>query len=116
MLIAVDFDGTIVPDKFYPDRPITEELPLAIRTLNDLADLGHVIVIWTLRDSSRMLPNRSFQLMVEFLRSRGFTRYHTCCNYKIVHKLPADLFIEDKVVGGFPGWDKVREHFKLPKI
>jgi hypothetical protein len=116
MLIAVGFDGVIVPDIFLPDKDITEEMPGAIRTLNDLADLGHTIVLWTSRDSQRILPSRSFNIMLEFLKKSGFTRFHTGCSYRVINKIPADLFIDDKVIGGFPGWDQVRCALKLPRI
>lgn len=43
MLIAVDFDGTIVEHE-YPK--IGKEIPFAIDTLIELANEGHRIVLW----------------------------------------------------------------------
>jgi hypothetical protein len=115
MLIAVDFDGTIVPDHFFPHKEITESFPGAIRTLNDLADAGHTIILWTLRDSYGQ-KDRSLKLAVDFLVKNGFRRFGLMSSFQSMVKPPADVFIEDKVVGGFVGWDKVREFFKLPRI
>ena len=47
MVIAVDFDGTIVEHR-YPS--IGEELPFAIDTLRKLAEEGHRLILWTVRE------------------------------------------------------------------
>ncbi len=46
MLIAVDFDGTVVEHRF-PE--IGKELPFATDTLRRLIDDGHRLVLWTVR-------------------------------------------------------------------
>ncbi len=46
MIIAVDFDGTIVEHE-YPE--IGEEVPLAIDTLKELHSNGHQLILWTVR-------------------------------------------------------------------
>ena len=58
MVIAVDFDGTIVEHK-YPK--IGKEIPFAIDTLRQLADEGHKLILWTSRDGD---------LLDEALRSK----------------------------------------------
>ena len=47
MVIAVDFDGTIVEHR-YP--AIGKELPFAIETLQKLASEGHRLILWTVRE------------------------------------------------------------------
>ena len=47
MIIAVDFDGTIVEHR-YP--AIGRELPFAIETLKKLAKEGHRLILWTVRE------------------------------------------------------------------
>ena len=46
MIIAVDFDGTIVQHK-YPH--IGAEIPFAIESLLELQKEGHQLILWTYR-------------------------------------------------------------------
>ena len=62
MLIAVDFDGTIVEHE-YPK--IGKEIPFAIDTLIALANEGHRIVLWTVREGQLLTD------AVEFCSKRG---------------------------------------------
>ena len=48
MIIAVDFDGTIVEHK-YPK--IGKEIPFAIATLKHLQQDGHWLILWTVREN-----------------------------------------------------------------
>lgn len=47
LIIAVDFDGTIVEHK-YP--AIGEEIPYAFVVLRELQEAGHKLILWTFRD------------------------------------------------------------------
>ena len=47
MIIAVDFDGTIVEHR-YPE--IGRELPFAIETLKTLQREGHRLILWSVRE------------------------------------------------------------------
>ena len=47
MIIAVDFDGTIVTHQ-YP--AIGEELPFATETLKQLIADGHQLILWSVRE------------------------------------------------------------------
>ena len=62
MIIAVDFDGTIVEHR-YP--AIGRELPFAIETLKKLAKEGHRLILWTVREG------RLLEEAVQFCRERG---------------------------------------------
>lgn len=103
MIIAVDFDGTIVEHR-YPD--IGPEKPFAIDTLKLLASERHQLILWTVREGD--LLNEA----VEFCRARGLEFYAVNSNYpeeKTSHgnysrKLKADLFIDDRNLGGLPDW------------
>jgi hypothetical protein len=109
MKIAVDFDGTIVEHK-YP--AIGEELLFAIETIKELQRLQHLIILWTFR------AGKELDEAVEFCRQRGLEFYAINKNYpeeefdnSISRKLNADLFIDDRNIGGFPGWNVVWEIF-----
>ena len=62
MIIAVDFDGTIVEHR-YPS--IGKEYPFAIETLRKLTEEGHRLILWTVREGQYLDD------AVEFCRSRG---------------------------------------------
>ena len=49
MIIAVDFDGTIVEHK-YP--AIGKEIPFAFETLRKLQTEHHKLILWSVREAS----------------------------------------------------------------
>ena len=95
MIIAVDFDGTIVMDDF-PD--IGYPVPNAINTIQKLIDNDHKIVLWTAR-SGKYLDEA-----VEFLRDEGITLWGINSNptqhkWSSSPKAHCDMFIDDKAFG-----------------
>ncbi len=103
MIIAVDFDGTIVTHE-YPK--IGKEIPFAITTLKKLQDdFQHLLILWTVREGQEL------EDAVQFCRERGLEFYAVNSNYPDVipgdtqpRKLKADLFIDDRNLGGLPDW------------
>ena len=103
MIIAVDFDGTIVEHK-YPS--IGEELPFATSTLRMLASQQHRLILWTVR------RGRLLEEAVEWCKSRGVEFYAVNKNFpeemmegeNCFGKINADLFIDDRNLGGLPDW------------
>lgn len=103
MIIAVDFDGTIV-EHAYPS--IGDEIPFAIETLKKIQDEGeHQLVLWTVREGELL------QEAVEYCRKKGLEFYAVNKDYpeeeydiRTNRKLKADLFIDDRNVGGLPDW------------
>ena len=103
MIIAVDFDGTIVEHK-YP--AIGKEIPFAIDTLKKLVQERHQLILWSVREGDML------EEAVQFCRERGLEFYAVNTNYpeeKDSHqhfsrKLKADLFIDDRNLGGLPDW------------
>lgn len=92
MIIAVDFDGTIVKHKF---PLIGEEREEAIGSLKELQSKGHKIIIWTCREDRYLIE------MCEWLKSRGFTPDAVNENYDKNlgfgnHKIYADIYIDDR--------------------
>ena len=106
MTIAVDFDGTIVEHR-YP--AIGPEKPFAIDTLKYLSAKRHKLILWTVREGE--LLNEA----VAYCKSRGLEFYAINKNYpeeKPTHegysrKLQADLFIDDRNLGGLPDWGEI---------
>lgn len=109
MVIAVDFDGTIVEHR-YPS--IGKELPFAIDTLRKLAEEGHRLILWTVREGQYLDD------AVEFCRTRGLEFYAVNRDYPeeekehnqhFTRKLKADLWIDDRNLGGLPDWGTIYE-------
>ena len=105
MIIAVDFDGTIVEHRF---PAIGKELPFAIETLKALQKKQHQIILWTYRAGKKL------DEAVEFCEKRGIEFYAINKSYpeeefdeSVSRKINADLFIDDRNVGGFPGWGEI---------
>lgn len=105
-VIAVDFDGTIVEHK-YP--AIGKEMLFAFATLKALQQKGHKLILWTFRSG------RTLEEAVEFCRKNGIEFYAVNKNYPeevfdeatISRKVNADVFIDDRNVGGFIGWSEI---------
>jgi hypothetical protein len=131
MIIAVDFDGTIVTHE-YPN--IGKEIPFAIDTLKRLQQSpDNLLVLWTVREGVELKE------AVEYCRNKGLEFYAINSNYpeeSAEHpeprKLKADLFIDDRNLGGLPDWgviyrmimngkffdpitNEIEPEYKLPK-
>lgn len=104
-VIAVDFDGTVVEHK-YP--AIGKEMLFAFATLKELQKKGHKLILWTFRAGVPLTE------AVEFCKKNGVEFYAVNKNYPeenyddtISRKINADIFIDDRNVGGFIGWSDV---------
>lgn len=106
MTIAVDFDGTIVEHK-YP--AIGAPIPFAIETLIKLREERHKLILWSVREGDLL------DEAVEYCRERGLEFYAVNGNYPeetnehktFSRKLQADLFIDDRNLGGLPDWGMI---------
>lgn len=103
--IAVDFDGTIV-EHAYP--LIGKEQLFAFQTLTQLNKMGARLILWTFR------CGKELDEAVEYCRKNGVEFYAINKNYPeevydetISRKIDADIYIDDKNVGGFPGWSEI---------
>jgi len=103
--IAVDFDGTIVEHR-YPE--IGKEMLFAFRTLKELEKRGARLILWTFR------TGKELDEAVEYCRNNGIEFYAINKNYPeevpdelVSRKIDADIYIDDKNIGGFPGWSEI---------
>ncbi|MDB4297475.1 hydrolase [Flavobacteriaceae bacterium] len=108
-IIAIDFDGTIVKDA-YPK--IGETQIFAFETMKKMQKEGYRLILWTLREGSKL------QEAVDFCKENGINFYAVNKNYpeeildsKTLRKIQADIFIDDRNIGGFFGWGKI--HIEL---
>lgn len=112
MVIAIDFDGTIVEHK-YPK--IGEEIPFAIDTLKELINDGHRLILWTVREGILL------EDAVNWCRDRGIEFYAVNKDYPeeekhknnhFSRKIKADMFIDDRNFGGLPDWGTIYNMIK----
>jgi hypothetical protein len=103
--IAVDFDGTIVEHEF---PCIGKEKLFAFQTLKELEKMGARLILWTFR------AGKELDEAVEYCRENGIEFYAVNKNYPeeifdetVSRKIDADIYIDDKNIGGFPGWSGV---------
>lgn len=105
MIIAVDFDGTIVEHK-YPE--LGKEIPFAIDTLIRLQKKGFRLILWTSRYGE--LKDEA----VAFCLKRGLEFYAVNKNFPeedddhgVSRKIIADCYIDDRNLGGLPDWGDI---------
>lgn len=107
MIIAVDFDGTIVEHKF-PE--IGKEIPFAIKTLKLIQKKGHKLILWTYRSGKEL------EEAVKFCENRGLF-FHAVNNdfegeefdNSYSRKIYADMYIDDRNILGIPDWETIYE-------
>ena len=103
MVIAVDFDGTLVTHE-YPK--IGKPIPFAIEALKRLQQEDHhQIILWSVRESHLL------DEAVNYCRQRGLEFYAVNTNYpeetpeeRPNRKVTADVYIDDRNLGGLPDW------------
>lgn len=106
MIIAVDFDGTIV-EHIYPQ--IGNEIPFATTTIRKLIEEQHQVVLWTVR------KGKLLEEAVNWCKERGVEFYAVNKNFpeEVVEgndgfcKINADIFIDDRNLGGIPNWGNI---------
>lgn len=109
MIIAVDFDGTIVEHK-YP--AIGKEIPFATASLRQLIQDGHKLILWSVREGELL------EEAVKWCEQRGVRFYavnadldeDAASHQGTAHysrKIKADVFIDDRNVGGLPDWGTI---------
>lgn len=105
LIIAVDFDGTIVDDA-YPK--IGKTRIFAFETLKRLQQDGHRLILWTYRSGTKL------QESVDFCKDNGIEFYAVNASFPEEkfdntrsRKIHADLFIDDRNIGGILGWGEI---------
>lgn len=106
-IIAVDFDGTITKDNDFPN--CGELMPGAKDVLQTLHFAGCYIILWSCR------VGEDLERAVEYCKKNYIPIDFVNRNIDAIEgkfaypKIFANYYIDDLNVGGFPGWDKVKE-------
>ena len=105
LIIAIDFDGTIVEDG-YPG--IGKPRIFAFETLKKLQENGHRLILWTYRNG------KTLDEAVAFCKENGIEFYAVNKSFAEEEldetksrKIYADLFIDDRNIGGVLGWGEI---------
>jgi hypothetical protein len=107
MTIGIDFDGTIVEDRF-PE--IGAEKPFATDTLKMLIKERHKLILWTVREGKYL------EDAINWCRERGVEFYAVNSDYPeetqennqyFSRKIKADIWIDDRNIGGLPDWGTI---------
>ena len=113
LIIAVDFDGTIVEDT-YPK--IGKPIIFAFETLKKLQEEGHRLILWTYRNGDKL------DEAITFCENKGVFFYAVNSSFpeeqfneNTSRKIHADLFIDDRNIGGFIGWGEIYQMLIAPK-
>jgi histidinol phosphatase-like enzyme len=115
-VILIDFDGTIVRGAF-PE--IGKPMPMAFEVMKELKEAGWKLILWTCREDEGYNINRQYLTeAVRFCKENGVDfdavneaipeldfRCDTCKKRKPY----ADVVVDNKNLGGFPGWEVVRK-------
>jgi hydroxymethylpyrimidine pyrophosphatase-like HAD family hydrolase len=111
LTIAIDFDGTIVENR-YPK--IGKPMLFAIETLKKLQEEGHQLILWTYR------TGKELKEAVEFCNSKGIFFFAVNRSYpeekydnSLSRKIQADIFIDDRNIGGLLGWGEIYQTLSL---
>jgi len=105
LTLAVDFDGTIVENRF-PE--IGKPMLFAFESLKKLQEEGHRLILWTYRHGEKL------DEAVEFCEKNGLKFHAINKSYPeeefddtISRKILADIFIDDRNLGGMKGWGEI---------
>lgn len=112
MIIAIDFDGTISRGKF----PAIDGLqPYAKETINSLYEAGHYLIINTCRSGEALLEAINWLLSqgIHFHRVNDNHPEQSAIYNNNSRKIYAHVYIDDKNLGGFPGWLLAAEQIEL---
>ncbi|MCJ8330102.1 MAG: hydrolase [Lentisphaeria bacterium] len=113
LLIAVDFDGTCV-EKAYPD--IGKTKAGAVETLKALVLRDHKLILWTCREDCEE-RNYLAEAVAWFeengIEVAGINQTPEDIDFRKGggRKAYADVYIDDSIIGGFPGWARIHYQF-----
>jgi hypothetical protein len=107
LTVAIDFDGTIV-ENAYPQ--IGKTILFAFETMKKLESEGHRLILWTYREGVKL------EEAVDFCLKNGVEFYAINKSYpeellddSMSRKINADIFIDDRNIGGLLSWTKTYE-------
>lgn len=111
MILAIDFDGTICHGTY----PAIEGMqPHAAEAIANFYTSGHYIIIWTCRTGEPLLAaiNWLLENNIPFHRVNAGNPDNIAKYGNEGKKIYAHVYIDDKNLGGFPGWKEAESLIK----
>lgn len=103
-IIAIDFDGVIVKD----DYPLIGEIQEGAREALDYLNQYCTVIIWTCRDglskveATEWMKDNNIKFdHINQNSPENINRFNNDCR-----KVYADIYVDDRQVGGFRGWEE----------
>lgn len=104
MIIAVDFDDTITESAEYPI--MGKIRPEAVRVLKRLKEAGHILILWTCREGKYLEEAVNALIDNDVYFDRVNENYISAETRKII----ADLYIDDRALGGITDWNSIEKY------
>lgn len=106
MIVAIDFDGTIVRGQFPAIDGLTPDSKQYIKMLKDD---GHYIIINTCRSGQQAIEaiNYLLECGIPFDRFNDNEPTSVAKYNSNSRKVYAHVYVDDKQVGGLPPWSKI---------
>lgn len=105
MILAIDFDGTIVEHRF---PAIGKQRAFAFDALIGMQNKGHRLILWTHRSGEYL------DAAIQYCLDNGLEFYAVNRNYpeetwddQDSRKILADIYIDDRNLGGIPPWTDI---------
>lgn len=115
MTIAIDFDGTIVADRF----PLIGEFrPGAVATLRALREDGHTLILWTCRTGLQLAQavQSCAEAGIHFHYINQNRKEHIALYGGDTRKIFADIYIDDKAHTSLPQWNEIHQYINQKNI
>lgn len=112
MIYAIDFDGTIVEDKF---PAIGELIPYAIECCKILQERDNEVILWTCRTAEQL------EMVLDFLKLKGFVpaivnddsnKMKELFPVGRPRKVYADIYIDDHTPGLYKNPEAMKKFWK----
>lgn len=110
--IAIDYDGTITEkDSSYPNAGTIRKD--AKRVIKKLKEQGNILCLWTCRSWT----DGTLQIAKEALEKEGleFDFYNKSPFSTGSPKIVADIYIDDRMLGGTVNWDWIERQLCMEK-
>ena len=108
-IVAIDFDGTVSEDIGYPK--IGAPKPGALECMKKLHESGTYIIIWTCRSGKEVKRVKKYleehQFPFDLINENH--PIHVAQYKEDSKKIFANVYCDDRNVGGFPGWEFVEK-------
>lgn len=114
MIISIDFDGTLVEHAF---PKIGKPIPHAVEVVKELKAEGHRLILWTFRHG------RTLEEAIRYCRQNGLEFYAYNANEPnevfeegMPRLIRADVYIDDRNLGGLHDWLEVKKLIEKHKV